>query len=314
MITPEFTLIANGTDVTSKINLDASKISFEDEAGTVADEIRLVIEGSFKKPKYEDELRLYIGTKEKGQFFCGVFKVQTSTYKKGAQNCMEITATAVDFSKSIKVKRNRSYENVSVKKIVELIAKRSECEVSSDFDDIYVIHEEQTSESDLHFLKRLASSYNALFSLKNNKLVFKKRMKDGKKSDALPRFPLELDELTSVSIENTNKTLYNSCKAIWRDTKDNEQKSVIVGSEQPMKVIKDSFESKADAKTKAQAALDKANAGTKVGDISCAGFTIYAGGILDLSGTFEDDGEYEIKSVNHTLDSNGWNMQIKIEN
>ena len=30
--------------------------------------------------------------------------------------------------------------------------------------------------------------------------------------------------------------------------------------------------------------------------------------------SIEDDGEYEIKSVNHTLDSNGWNMQIKIEN
>ena len=314
MMTPIFTLIANGTDVTSKINLDASKITFEDEAGTVADEIRLVVEGEFKKPKYEDELKLYIGTKEKGQFFCGVFKVQTSTYKRGAQNCMEITATAVDFSKSLKVKRNRSYENVSVKKIVDLIAKRSECEVSSDFDDVYVIHEEQTNESDLHFLKRLATSYNALFSLKNNRLVFKKKIKDGKKSDALPRFSLELNNQTSVSIENTNKTLYNSCKAIWRDTKDNQQKSVTVGSEQPVKIIKDSFESMADAKTKAQAALDKANAGTKAGDISCSGFIIYAGGVLNLSGTYEDDGEYEIVSVSHSLDNNGWNMQIKIEN
>jgi hypothetical protein len=70
----------------------------------------------------------------------------------------------------------------------------------------------------------------------------------------------------------------------------------------------------ADAKIKAQAALQKANAGTKTGTIGSYGFEIYAGGILDLSGTYEDDGEYNIKSVHHTLDDSGWNLTIDIEN
>ena len=43
------------------------------------------------------------------------------------------------------------------------------------------------------------------------------------------------------------------------------------------------------------------------------GKEIYAGGMLKLTGAGEDDGEYSIKSVNHTYDS-GWQMSIEIEN
>ncbi|MDY0320433.1 MAG: contractile injection system protein, VgrG/Pvc8 family [Arcobacteraceae bacterium] len=313
-MTPIFKLVANNQDVTDKINKNSSRITFSDEAGDVSDEIGLVIEGTWKKPKYEDELKLWIGTKEQGLFYCGLFKVQTSKAKKGSQNQIEITATAADFSKNLKVKRSNTYEQTSIKKIAEIIAARNELELSSDFDDMYILHLEQTNESDLHFLKRIALDYNALFSIKNNKLIFKKRIKENQKSDSLPRFSLAVDEFTEIEIENINKTLYNSCKAIYRDTKDNTQKSVTVGNAEPLYVIKDAFENEADAKAKAQAALQIANRGTKVGLITCTGFEIYAGGILNITGTLEDDGEYEIKSVNHTLDENGWNITIDVEN
>lgn len=311
---PIFKLVANNKDITDNINLNSSSITFKDEAGDLSDEISLTIEGSFKKPKYEDELKLWLGTQENGLFFCGVFKVQSSTYKKGNTNCIEVKATATDFSKNLKIKRSLSYESISVKKIVQMIALRHELEVVSDFEDIFVLHVEQTSESDLHFLKRLADEYHALFSIKNQKIVFKKKIKDNKKSTSLPRFTLEVNENSTISIQNINKTLYNSCKAIWRDTKENKQKSIIVGNGEPIKVIKNSFENEADAILKATASLQKANAGTKLGSISSYGFEIYAGGVLDLKGTIEDDGEYHIESAHHKLDSNGWNMDIEIEN
>jgi hypothetical protein len=294
--------------------LDASSITFKDEAGEISDEITLKIEGNFKKPKYEDELKLWIGTKEQGLFYCGLFKVQSSKSSSGNGNSIEVRATAADFTKNLKVKRSLSYEQSSIKKIVELIATRNELEVSSDFEDIFILHLEQTNESDLHFLKRIAAQYNAIFAVKNNKLVFKKRIKDGEKNKDLPRFDLVVDEQTEVHIEQANKTLYNSCTATWRDTKENTQKSITVGSGEPIKTIKDSFESVADAKLKAAATLQKANRGTKFGTIQSAGFELYAGGVLNLTKTLEDDGEYEIKSANHTLDGSGWNVSIEIEN
>lgn len=311
-MTPIFKLEANGKDVTSNININSSKISFRDEAGIVSDDISLTIEGSFKKPSYEDELKLWVGTKERGLFYCGLFVVQSSVNRDDMS--IDITATATDFSKSLKRKRSLSYERVSIKNIVEQVASRHELKVACDFDDWYIQHLEQTSESDLHFLKRMSRDYNALFSIKNETVVFKKKIKNNKKSVDLPRYELKKSEQTSISIENVNKTLYTSCKAMWRDTKENIQKSIIVGSGEPMKTIKDSFENESDAKIKAEATLQKANAGTKNGTISSYGFAIHAGGILDLKGTAQDDGEYNIISVSHTLDSSGWNMSVEIEN
>ncbi len=313
-MTPIIKLFANDQDVTNTINLNASKIEFRDESGTISDEITLNIEGEFKKPKYEDELKLWIGTKEEGLFYCGIFKVQTSTASQGSSSSIEITATGADFSSGLKVKRSQSYENVSLTKVVEIIAARYDLKIASDFMDIYLVHLEQTNESDLHFLKRLADENNALFSIKNNNIIFKKKIKNNKKSTDLPRFSLDVNENTSIRIENTNKTLYRSCKAIWRDTKDNIQKSITVGSDEPIKIIKDSFVNEAQAKLKAQAALEKANSGIKSGSIGSYGFEIYAGGILDITGTLEDDGDYDIESVHHTIDESGWNITIDIKN
>ena len=177
------------------------------------------------------------------------------------------------------------------------------------------VHIEQSNESDLHFLKRLASDYNALFAIKNNTLIFKQKVKGDKKSDGLPRYSLNIKDISSYDIENTNKEKYNSCTASWHDTKENIQKSVTVGDGEPVKHIKGSYQNEADAKSKAQAALQKASSQTKVGNISCAGFVCYAGGVLNLSGTLEDDGEYHIKSVNHDIDTTaGWKISIEIEN
>ena len=311
-MTPIFKLEANGKDVTKSINLNSSKIEFNDEAGIVSDDISLTIEGSFRKPKYEDELKLWIGTREKGLFYCGLFSVQSSKNKNDTS--IEISATATNFSKSLKRKRNRSYEKISIKQIVQEVAKRHQLEVVSDFDDVYLVHIEQTHESDLHFFKRMAQDYHALFSIKNNKIIFKKKIKNSKKSEDLPRYTLVKNEFTNINIENVNKTLYSSCKAMWRDTKENKQNSITVGSGEPVKIIKDSFENAADAKIKAEASLNKANAGTKNGSINSYGFEIYAGGVLDLQGTVQDDDEYNIQSVHHTLDGSGWNISIEVEN
>lgn len=310
----QYKIEANGVDITQQLNSETSEISFSDEDGTVSDEITLRVEGLHKRPKIGDELKLWLGTKEKGLFYCGMFKVSRTPLTYGEENFLSITATAVDFSKNLKVKRSQSYENCSIKEICEIVAKRHELVLKSDFEDIYILHIEQTTESDLHFLKRIASEYNALFSIKNNTLVFQKRIKDGKKSADLPRFALKKSDNNNIRIEPTNKSSYNSCKAVWRDTKENEQKSVTVGDGEPMYLLKDAFESEADAKAKAMAALQKANAGTKDGTIKCDGFEIYAGGILDLTGTLEDDDEYNIKKVDHTVNSSGWKISIKVEN
>ena len=206
MVKPRFKVVVNGKDITETINQNATRISFHDEDGTSSDDIRLSVEGSFRRPAYGDEIKLWIGD-ENAMMFCGTFAVQNSKVSVSNGSKIEISATGVDFSSGTKVKRNKSYENLSIKQVVTQIAKKQELKVECDYDDLFIVHIEQSNESDLHFLKRLASEYNALFAIKNNTLIFKQKVKGDKKSDGLPRYSLRITDKSTYDIENTNKQI-----------------------------------------------------------------------------------------------------------
>ena len=125
---PRFKVVVNGKDITETINQNASRISFHDEDGTSSDDIRLSVEGSFRRPAYGDEIKLWIGD-ENAMMFCGTFAVQNSKVSVSNGSKIEISATGVDFSSGTKVKRNKSYENISIKQVVTQIAKKQELNV-----------------------------------------------------------------------------------------------------------------------------------------------------------------------------------------
>ena len=309
-MTAVFKIEANGKDITSKLQADLSSISFSDEDGNQSDEITIKVAGNFKRPSYKDELKLWLGYEGKKLFYCGVFLVQ-STEKD--DNSLSITATGADFSSSLKVKRDLSYEKLSLKAIAKIVADRNNLKLKSDFEDMQLTHLSQTKEGDLSFMKRLAKDYDGIFSIKNNTLVFMRKVKNEKKSDELPMFKIDKSECASVSIKHANKTLYNSCKVSWQDTKDNQSKSISVGNGDPILMLEGQFKTPAEAKNKAEAKLQRANRGLKSGSLSMYGKEIYAGGTLKLTGSGEDDGEYMITSVNHSFDS-GWKINVNFEN
>ncbi len=309
-MTPIFKVEANGTDVTAQLQNDLSYISFSDEDGNQSDEITLKVAGNFARPKYHDEIKLWLGYEKVGLFYCGVFKVQSTERDKYS---LSICATGADFSSALKQKRDTSYEKVSLKDVARIVANRHELKLKSDFEDMLMPHLSQTNESDLHMMKRLAKDYNALFSIKNGTLVFLKRIKENMASDKLPVFEIDASECDSYSIKHSDKTIYGACEASWHDTKENKTLSITVGNGTPVLKLKGNFKTPAEAKAKAEAKLQSANRGSKSGSLSMYGKEIYAGCMLQLTGAGEDDGEYSIKSVNHTFDS-GWQMSIEIEN
>ena len=97
-------------------------------------------------------------------------------------------------------------------------------------------------------------------------------------------------------------------------TKENKSKSIIVGSGKPVLVNESSFKDEADAKLKAQGKLQKANQGVVTGSLTVEGAIIFAGGVLTLIDTIEDDGEFQIKSVSHEFSVNGWSTSLEFEN
>ncbi len=304
--TPTFKLLANDKDVSTHIQKNLITLNFKDEAGILSDEITLEVAGEFKRPKYQDKLKLWLGYKESGLWYCGSFLVQSS---QRTQHSITITATGVDFSGSLKEKRNRSWEKLSLKEIVEKIAKEHQLGFQSGFEEVKLLYLAQHNESDLAFLKRLSKENGAIFSIKNNKILFLRK----KESEKLPLAKVSLLEVESFSIKHSNKTIYHSAKAIWQDTKENKIKEVVVGNGTPQLRIESSFKSSSEAKLKAQAKLKNANSGSVSGNLTIYGSKIYAGGLLELSDAGSDNGVYEITSVTHRLGADGFITDVEFQ-
>ena len=73
------------------------------------------------------------------------------------------------------------------------------------------------------------------------------------------------------------------------------------------------FKDAAEAKTKAKAKLQRANSGIVSGSLDIYGSKVFAGGTLTLSNAGGDDGEYRIKSVNHTLSADSFMTSVEFE-
>lgn len=284
------------------LNEDAKKalVSLElvDEIGIYSDELTLTFPNSFKRPAYGDELTVTID----GHYY-GVFVVQTTS--KTERN-LSVKATATNFTKELKEKKNRSFENIKLCAIVGKIANEHGLESKCDF-DILLKHESQTNESDLHFLHRLADKFNAQFNIKDNKIIFLKHKEENK---SLPRFFVKNSEVISYSLKHKAKAIYKSVTAKWQDTKENTTKSITVGSGKPCYELQDSFKDEAEANSRAKALLIKLNKGSIEGSITLPGKEIRAGGILVLEGFDEDDGEYSINKVTHTINQSGYSVKI----
>ena len=307
---PNFKLLANGSDVTQDIQKHIKEITFKDNANNQSDALTLKVAGDFRRPKYKDELKLYFGYGNKLTFI-GLFLVQSSV--RVDNHTLEINATSVDFSQSLKIRRDVTYEKLSLKDICSQIASRHHLKLKCDYDDMFYTSKVQHNESDISFLNRLAKDINAIFNIKNNTLIFLKKIKNNEKNSTLPAYIISAKDMHSIQIKHSNKTLYASAKASWHDTQENKTKTITVGSDEPTIVIKDVFSNEAEAKSTAQAKLHAANSGIVSGTFKIRGDIIYAGGILNLTDTLEDDGKYQIKSVNHTFNDNGWTISLDFE-
>jgi len=305
--TPDYKIEVNGKDVTANVKKHLANLSLKDEAGDATDELTLTFDNLYKRPKYEDKIKVWLGYKETGLYFCGTFLVQTT---EKTQNSLRVRATSTNFTTEIKKKRNRSYENISLCDLVKKIADRNSLKYKCDFKDVFFKHLSQTDESDLNLLNRIAKMYNATFNIKNDTIIFLKKQSE---SDNLPTFEINRAKISSYSIKYANKTLYGSVKAIFHNTKENKVKEVVYGSGEPQYVLQDTFKDESEALKRAEGILDLLNSGIKSGNLTIDGMNIIAGAKLKLNGFGEDDGEYSIKRVTHSLSGSGYTVRVEFE-
>ena len=293
---------------------DILSLTFSDSAGVKSDKISLKVMPNFKKPKPLDKIEVtlksyYQGT-IKEELNCGLF--YTMNISRTNNKSLSFSGTGIEYNDRQKEKLSFHYSNTKLSSIVKIISDKLSLKMNFKMDDIEIKSLNQTDESYINFLHRLAKDYNCLFSIKDNYLFFvDKDYKD------IPIKDISVIDCSSSNIKHSHKTFYKSCEASWHDINTSKTKKVTFGNGTPILKIKGAFINENDAMTKAKAKLKSVNKGTVSGSLSLKGIRVYAGTKVNLVNTYnkENDGIYSVISCSHSFSrANGWTTNIEIEN
>lgn len=159
-------------------------ISWElvDDSGYQSDQLTLRVDaqGLDGLPREGDTVGIELGYKETGLTDKGDYKI-TRIMPRLFPDSVTIVATAapfqVDDKTEYKKRRSRSFENVTLGGLFRQIVQSHgfEPRVAQDMDGIVLAHVDQSDETDMSFISRLAKRYDAIAKPVNNLYVLARR-------------------------------------------------------------------------------------------------------------------------------------------
>lgn len=172
---PDFSITVKGTE-NAALTRRVISLAMTDNRGFEADQLTLTIDdcdGGVQLPKRGQTLGLALGWKGEALTDKGTFIVDEVTHE-GPPDRLTITASSADFRQEFNVKREVSWHDVTVGQVVSAIAYRYglKAQISASLAEVEIDHADQTEESDISFLTRMADMLGAIATVKNGALLF----------------------------------------------------------------------------------------------------------------------------------------------
>ncbi|CNF86934.1 regulator of late gene expression [Yersinia enterocolitica] len=218
---PAFDIKIGGKTQTT-VNDRLISLTLTDNRGFEADMLELVIDDADQKvalPKRGAQIDIALGWKGEPLVNKGRFTVDEISHT-GPPDQLIVTARSADFRDTFNVKREYSWHGITVGKLVASIASRYDLKagVSEDLGKIEIDHADQTSESDISFLTRMAEKLGAITTIKNGMLLF---MHPGRavsqSGKLLPAITITRASGDKHSFRVADRDAYTGVTAYWLD-------------------------------------------------------------------------------------------------
>lgn len=319
-MTPKFQILVAGLDVTSVIGDRLLSLKVTDEAGAKADALDVELDnrdGKIVLPPTGAPISVSMGYKESGLIPMGLYTASEITLQ-GPPDRMSIRAKSANMSGSLREQKSRTWDEKTVKDIVETIAAEHEltAKVADQFAEFTYEALAQTDESDLHFLNRLSKEQDAMLAIKGGLLLFGTRGLGLSLSGLL--MPQSL--ITKGDVSTWRATLadaddYGSVKAKWHNDETGEQEVFTQGEGEPAKALRNVFKTEAEAQRAALAEVSKIKrAGHKLSISMAAKPELAAESQITLLGFGAGaDGTWSITSAVHELKGSGFTTRLSAE-
>lgn len=318
---PKFVVKYNGKDITADLQDSLLSVEYTDKTENNSDEIQISVEdsaGNWRGPWYPskgDTLSLEFGYEDSGLINAGAFNIDEIELG-GPPDVVRIRGLAAGFNKAVRTRNSKAFENQSLKQIAEAVAKNHGFTVVGTIANVRFSRVTQNRENDLEFLRRIASEYGHIFSVRENKLVFTSiyDIEKGK-----PVLSVDRTELLNYSIKDKTSQVFKNAQVKYHDPTDKEVKeykttenknadgeSVTDTTQADTLEIRTKAENKSQAEMKAKAALYHHNSKQQEGSLTVSGNPLLvAGNNMELTGMGTMSGKYHIMESRHRIDKGG---------
>ena len=166
-------------DITQVVSSRLVNLSLTDNRGLEADTLDLELsdhDGKLALPPRNATISLALGWKGKPLIDKGQYSVDEVQFSGGGSSADKLTirARAADLKGSFSEQKERSFDKKTLGEIIDTIAKenqlKSQCEKK--LANTFIAHIDQTNESDINLLSRLAEEHGAMCTVKNGTLLF----------------------------------------------------------------------------------------------------------------------------------------------
>ncbi|WP_306309485.1 phage late control D family protein [Xenorhabdus yunnanensis] len=220
---PAFRLEINNKDISGKIQSRLISLTLTDNRGLESDQLDIELDdadGMLSLPRRGDVLTLELGWHGHSLTPKGKFVVDEIEHV-GAPDRLTIRARSADFRGDLNVKRENSYHKQTLENIVSTIAARNQLkfQISKELQGISM-HIDQTNESDVSFLTRIAKQEGAIASVKNGELLFVLQGQNKTASgQAILPVLITRESGDSHRFSLSDREAYTSVVAQWQDTR-----------------------------------------------------------------------------------------------
>lgn len=273
--TPVFELTVAGRSITRAVNSRLIRLTLAESRGDEADQLDIEIsdsDGRMAIPGKGEEITLALGWAGGRMTDKGTFEVDEIEHS-GAPDRLTIRARSADMKRQLRTRAEHSYHGQTLGEIVRTIAARNglQAKVDATLAGVRVEHIDQTHESDLHFATRLAKQYDAVCTVKKGRLAFIPI--NGSRNAA----GVELEGRTLTRADGdqhryhtAERNAYSGVRAYWHDAARAEKRSVLVGTEENEKRLKDTYGSESDALAAARAEMGRIERGKATMELTLA--------------------------------------------
>jgi phage protein D len=310
---PNFRIETNGKDLTEQIRSRLLKLTIKDEAKLKSDcmSLELADDPPIVWPSPGQVFDIALGY-DQVLTSVGRFATKHIGVSGNPQRVLKIEAAALEQFASLRNQREESWDSTTLGNIASEIARRNGLKpaIYDELGAISVAHEDQT-ESDIAFLCRLGRRFDLTVKVSGRFLLISKADRSGAVNGTIPT--IQISNPISFEYSGDQSNRYTGVRAFWYDSADGRKKYVLYGKEGVVLEIEFNKITEAGARRAAEAKFREVVRKGKTLTLVVPGNANLAAEVkLQVSGLGEGiDGEWIVKSIEHTVSSSGWTTTIE---